>query len=91
MAEVGQRLIPAMLELVGTLNENKEGIITFIELGVNIAAKAIEILAKRTAFASKNAKILIPILGGLTAAFAAQKIVGIVSGLYALYTAAVGI
>lgn len=72
---IGVALMPALLGIATWVTSNLPVVTDFIEKGINEFSYAIRVL-------SDNSNILIPILVGVTAAIAAQSIIGGITGLY---------
>lgn len=89
-AEAGSNLMPVLGELQDTFYANDEAITNFIVGGVKVAAAGIKGLVNIVGAAVNIYERFEPIVWGLGAAFAAHKVVGIVTGLMAAYSTAVG-
>lgn len=85
---VGQKLIPLLEELMGWFDENKKEIQNGLGKAVSVVGAIFNGFAKVLKFVANNMKIILPLVIGLTAAFVAQKIVGLVTTLYTLFTTA---
>ncbi|WP_338841854.1 phage tail tape measure protein [Paenibacillus glucanolyticus] len=84
---ISDRLMPKLSEFGQWFKDHSPEIEAAIQEAFTKGAKVIDGFKDSIAWAKDNADWLIPVIGGLTAAIAAQKIVGTISGLFKTWTA----
>ncbi|AYB41798.1 phage tail tape measure protein [Paenibacillus lautus] len=84
---ISDRLMPKLSEFGQWFKDHSPEIEAAIQEAFTKGAKVIDGFKDSIAWAKDNADWLIPVIGGLTAAIVAQKIVGTISGLFKTWTA----
>ncbi|MCY9529172.1 phage tail tape measure protein [Paenibacillus alvei] len=79
---IAEKALPKVNEFATWVKSNMPNIRSWVEDGFAFGQKAIDGFSTAIKFAKDNAKWLTPVVVGLTAAIAAQKIVSTVTGLY---------
>ncbi|MCG7410572.1 hypothetical protein MH117_24555 [Paenibacillus sp. ACRRX] len=85
---LSEKALPKVNEFASWVKTNMPNIRAKIEDAFSFGKKVIDKFAEAIQVAKDNANWLIPVVAGLTTAFVAQKVVGVVSGLYKAWSAA---
>ncbi|MGQ7276641.1 phage tail tape measure protein [Brevibacillus thermoruber] len=83
---ISDRLLPKLSQFGQWFQDNTPQIESALNKAFSVGSKVLDVFANSIAWARQNADWLIPVAGGLASAFAAQKVVGTISGLYEAWT-----
>lgn len=79
---LGEKVLPKLNEFLAWTNENMPEIQSAVDTGMNFVSGLFDAFGNSIQFVIDNSNILIPVLGGVTAAIAAQAIIDGVIKLY---------
>ncbi|MDN4093577.1 phage tail tape measure protein [Brevibacillus agri] len=86
LAPISNKLLPKLNEFGQWIKDNTPQIESAIDKTFTVGGKVVDGFATSINWAKQNADWLIPVVGGLTSAIAAQKVISTISGMYEIWT-----